>query len=346
MATTIRPIGHDDRLSLVDHLDELRRRLIISIAALTVAFAVCLWQSDTLLRIINRPLVNTASAQTDNGQGGLRDTERIQAQLRTALADLGTALGPLASPRTLRSPSDRAHLHQAVAQLNKVARALPKTVPKRRPVTLGVGEPFTTTLTVAGYFAFLLALPIILYQLYAFVMPAFSPTERRLALPLMLMVPFLFISGVVFGYFVVLPPAIKFLQNYNKNSFDILIQAKDYYKFAITALLSLGILFQIPVGILALTKVGIVTPRQLRKNRRYAIVIIAVIAMLLPGTDPVTMLLSMLPLLVLYEASIVLSSMMVRRSEREQADDDGGDDGEPPEAPASDALLVPPDLGD
>ena len=100
-------------------------------------------------------------------------------------------------------------------------------------MTLGVGEPFTATFKVAAYAALLLSLPMLLCQLYAFVLPAFSPRERQVALPLMLMVPFLFIAGVVFAYFVVLPNAIEFLQNFNDDNFDILLQARDYYRFSI-----------------------------------------------------------------------------------------------------------------
>jgi len=135
--------------------------------------------------------------------------------------------------------------------------------------------------------ALLFALPLILYQAYAFVLPAFSPRERRVALPLMAMVPVLFLAGVVFAYFLVLPAAIGFLQNFNSDEFDVLVQAKSLYSFSILTLIILGVLFQMPVGVLALTRLGVVTPRQLRQNWRYATVIIAVIAVLLPGTDPV-----------------------------------------------------------
>ena len=159
-------------------------------------------------------------------------------------------------------------------------------------------------------------MPLILYQMYAFVLPAFSPRERQVALPLMAMVPFLFIGGVVFCYFVVLPNAVDFLQNFNDDSFDILLQAKDYYRFAILAMVALGVLFQIPVGILGLTRMEIVTTKQLRANRRYAILVIAVLSMLLPGTDPVTMLLGMLPLVVLFEGSILLAALFERRAVR------------------------------
>ena len=106
----------------------------------------------------------------------------------------------------------------------------------------------------------------------------------------MLAVPFLFVAGVVFGYYTVVPRAIQFLQNFNTDSFDVLIQAQPYYKFVLMLLVAMGLLFQIPVAIIAVTRVGIVSTSQLAHNRRYAILIIAVLAMLLPGQDPITML--------------------------------------------------------
>jgi sec-independent protein translocase protein TatC len=209
-------------------------------------------------------------------------------------------------------------LAQLARQAEQTAAAAP-AAGGRRPVTLGVGEPFTVTFRVVGYAALLIALPFLLWQAYAFVLPAFSPRERQIALPLMLMVPFLFIAGVVFAYYMVLPNAINFLQNFNDDNYDILIQARDYYRFSIMVLMAMGLLFQVPIGILAVTRVGIVTPRQLRKNRRYAILIIAVVAMVLPGQDPITMLLLMAPLLVLFEGSILLASIVDRRVERTRA---------------------------
>ena len=145
-----------------------------------------------------------------------------------------------------------------------------------------------------------MALPLILYQAYAFLMPAFTPRQRRLALPLMGMVPALFIAGVVFGYFLVLPAAIGFLQNFNSGQFDVLVQAKTLYSFTLLTLILMGVLFQMPVGVLALTELGVVTPGQLRRNWRYAVVVITFLAVLLPGTDPVTTGIEMVPLLALY----------------------------------------------
>src|SRR3954447_21387840 len=144
----LRPVQHEDRLTLVEHLDELRSRMIISIAAFAVAFGLCFWQNDRLLDIANAPL-----------PGG------------------------------------------------------------QQPLTFGVAEPFTTSVTISAYAALVISLPVILYQAYAFILPALTVREKRYAVPFLIMVPVLFIGGVVFGYFVVLPAATKFLLNFNETQF-------------------------------------------------------------------------------------------------------------------------------
>jgi sec-independent protein translocase protein TatC len=123
------------------------------------------------------------------------------------------------------------------------------------------------------------------------------------------------VAGVVFGYFVVLPAATKFLLNFNNDQFNIQIRAKDYYSFFTLTLAVMGLIFQLPIGILAVTRLGIVSPEQLTENRRYAYVILLIVAMLLPGTDPVTMLIEAVPLILLYEASVVLAKMFGRPPE-------------------------------
>jgi sec-independent protein translocase protein TatC len=243
VARRLGPVNFDDRLTLVQHLDELRTRLIIAGAAFAVAFGLCLWQNHLLLDIANEPL-----------------------------------------------PGDE------------------------KLITFGVSEPFMTTVTVAAYGAIVIALPVILYQLYAFILPALTPGERGVALPLLLVIPVLFIAGVVFAYFVVLPAALKFLLNFNDDQFNVQVRAREYYSFFAVTLVALGLLFQVPIVILALTRLGITTPEQLAHNRRYAILVIAVIAMLLPGTDPVTMLISMVPLIVLFEGSLLLARVFGRPS--------------------------------
>jgi sec-independent protein translocase protein TatC len=194
--------------------------------------------------------------------------------------------------------------------LEIVNRPLPDNLPE--PITFGVTEPFTTTLTNAAYFAILLALPVVLYQIYAFVLPAFSPSERRVATPLLLMVPVLFIAGVVFCYFVVLTPATDFLLSFNSDEFNTQIRARDYYSFVTLTMLAMGLGFQVPIAIVAAVRLGITTPEKLRKNRRYAILVIAIVAAFLPTIDPVTLILEMIPLIILYELSIVLAAALNR----------------------------------
>jgi sec-independent protein translocase protein TatC len=312
---SLRPVQHDDRLSLVEHLDELRTRLIVCLAAFLVCFAVAFWQNSALLHIMNRPLQQTAFH--GSSQDPFEKSVGYQQLTKGYLERSATRFRALAADKSL-SAAARATFAAQARDAAVLAAATPKPTAKR-PVTLGVGEPFTATFKVAAWAALLLAFPLLLYQLYAFVLPAFDPREREVALPLMFGVPFLFVAGVVFAYYMVLPPAISFLQNFNDDSYDILLQARDFYSFEIMVLIAMGALFQIPIAILAAVRLGVVTPKQLRGARRYALVIIAVVAALLPGQDPVTMLMLMLPLIVLYEASILFASLLDRRLRRARA---------------------------
>jgi sec-independent protein translocase protein TatC len=314
MSTALRPIGHEDRLSLVEHLDELRSRLIICVIAVGVCFALAFWQNHGLLDILNAPLKDATRSAANKSHGPLGGSARFDAKLRTALRQGNVAFDALSRSKALNA-SERAALVAAAKANLDALKAAPRDS-ERKPVTLGLGEPFTQTLSVSAYFALLFALPLILYQAYAFVLPAFSPRERRVALPLMAMVPLLFVAGAVFGYFLVLPAAIGFLQNFNSSEFDVLVQAKALYSFSILTLIVMGILFQLPVGVLALTRLGVVTPEQLRRNWRYAIVIISVVAVLLPGTDPVTTVIEMIPMVVLYGLSILLAMWVERYDQR------------------------------
>ena len=366
MARRLRPIGHEDRLALVDHLDELRRRLITAILTLVASFAFCFWQNEQVLKIITKPVAETQNLEnpSKDSKDPLEQAGRFQLQQGQALKALVPALGLSGQTlRSLRSDDnltaaqqrllDRttAALATAASQVAEAAEALP-TGNNRRLVTLGVAEPFTTTITTAFYAALLLAMPFLLFQLYAFVLPAFSPKERNVALPLMLMVPVLFAGGVLFGYFVVLERAVDFLQNFNDDDFDILLQAKDYLKFAVFFLAGIGVLFQIPVGVLAVTRLGIFTPKQLAKNRGYVILGIAILAAVAtPTPDPVTMTLAMAPLIVLFELSIIVARWIDRikppdTDEDEEEVDEEGDDDVDPEVESDDGGTGPHDDAD
>jgi sec-independent protein translocase protein TatC len=311
VAKVLRPIGHEDRLSIVDHLDELRSRLIICLAALSVAFAVCFWQNHALLNVLNRALPHNSSVTTQQGLGRAASQA---VQLRRLFSQEAAANRALAAAPGVSPQAQQAYLN-AAASFDRVAKNLPETAPtQEKPITLGVGEPFTTTLTVAAYFALLFALPVLIYEAYAFVIPALSRSERRVAIPVMLAAPALFITGAVFAYWIVLPPAVHFLQGYNHEEFDVLVQAKAYYSFEIVTMLAIGLAFQMPLGLLALHRLGVINGSTLTRNWRYATVIIAVIAAAMPGADPVTTGLETLPLVILFLASIVMLKIADRRA--------------------------------
>ena len=334
MPGVIRPIGHEDRLSLIEHLDELRKRLIVSAAVLAVAFGVCLWQNHELLHIINKPLQTQTKKQVAKGQGTVGQAVLAQQGLIKLAANTESVLELLARSRSGLSPSTRSALGPLIASLRADVARIPRNPPGDNPVTLGVGEPFTTTITVAMYFALVLSLPVILYQLYGFVLPALRPNERRVVVPLLSAIPLLFVVGVMFGYFVVLPAAVRFFVNFNSAQFNVLVQASQFYKFAVTVLVAMGLVFQVPVAILAATRLGIVTPRQLRKSRRYAIVACAVVAAFLPG-DAITLVLETVPLYLLYEASILVASLLSRSAARraQHAGGPGEDSAPSPDEP-------------
>jgi sec-independent protein translocase protein TatC len=311
VSKVLRPIGHDDRLSIVDHLDELRSRLIICLVALLVAFGICFWQNHALLDVLNRALPHNSSVTTQQGLGRAASQA---AQLRALFVKEAAANRDLAASPGISSQAQQAYLNAAAA-FDRIAKNLPESAPtQEKPITLGVGEPFTTTLTVAAYFALLFALPILIYEAYAFVIPALDRNERRVAIPVMLAAPCLFLVGAVFAYWIVLPPAVHFLQGYNHEEFDVLVQAKAYYSFEIVTMLAIGLAFQLPLGLLALHRIGVINGSTLTRHWRYATVGIAVIAAAMPGADPVTTGLETLPLVILFLASIVMLKIADRRA--------------------------------
>jgi sec-independent protein translocase protein TatC len=319
MASAIRTIGHEDTLSLVDHLEELRTRLIVSIAVLAVAFGICLWQNHALLRIINEPLKTETKKQIAKGDSTVGQTVLAQKGLLNLATSTRSALGVLTKPGSGLSAKARGELTPLIAALKADVAKIPREPVGENPVTLGIGEPFTTTVTVTLYFALIVSLPVILFELYGFILPALKPHERRIAMPLLSAIPFLFAAGVAFGYFVVLPAAIRFFVNFNSSEFNVLVQAGPYYSFAATILLAMGLVFQVPVAIVGATRLGIVTPRQLRKGRRYAVLACAAVAAFLPG-DVITLVLETVPLYLLYEVSILVAAL-VGRAERAHPDE-------------------------
>ena len=183
-------------------------------------------------------------------------------------------------------------------------------------VTLGVTEPFFTSLKVCFFAGLAVALPIVLYQLWAFLAPAFEEGAQRVVRLYAIVGGLLFAGGVAFGYFVVLPKALAFLTSFNEDLFEVTIRASYYFSFVLVALLGMGLMFEMPIFVLALVRLGIVTSAQLRRNWRMGIVVVFVVAILLPTVDPVSLAFEVVPLLGLYFVSVWLATIMERRWQR------------------------------
>jgi len=244
-----RRLRHGEEATLVEHLGELRTRLVISLIAIAVAFAVVYGFHGQLLDWLNRPLPE--------------------------------------------------HL--------------------RKPTTFGVAEPFITSFMVSFWASLLIALPICMWQLWSFLAPAFQERSQRLVAGFTAFAAVLLVGGIMFGYFIALPAAVHFLTSYDSNQFNIQIRARDYYSFVITVLFAVAIVFELPIFVLALARLGIVPASKLRRNRRIGYVIVAAVAVALPGVDPVTTLLEMGPLMLLFELSIWLAVFMDRRWKAREA---------------------------
>jgi sec-independent protein translocase protein TatC len=240
-----RRLRHGEEATLVEHLGELRTRLLIVLVALVPAFALAF---------------------------------AFHEQLIEWLTDL-----------------------------------LPEGTPI---VTLGVTEPFITSVKVSFYAAIAIALPVLLWQTWAFLAPAVDEATQRVIGVFVFFGTLLFATGVLFAYFVILPAALQFLVDYDSELYTQQIRASYYLSFVSLMLLATGLTFEMPLFILALVRLGVLSSAKLRRNRRVGIVLCVVFAILLPTVDPVSLVFETVPLLLLFEASIWLAVFMERRWER------------------------------
>ena len=240
-----RRLRHGEEATLVEHLGELRARLLIALAAFVPAFVLAFAFHERLIEWLTDPLP-----------------------------------------------------------------------PGRRLLTLGVTEPFFTSLKVSFFAALALSLPVLLYQLWAFLAPAFKEQSQRVVALASALGGLLFAGGVAFGYFVVLPKALDFLTTFNEDLFDVQIRASYYFSFVLVALLAMGLVFELPVFVLTLVRLQIVTSAQLRRNWRLGIFVVVLVAVLLPTVDPVSLAFEAVPLLALYFVSVWFAGVMERRWQR------------------------------
>lgn len=199
--------------------------------------------------------------------------------------------------------------------------------------TLGVTEGFISVLKVSVYAGLVVCVPFILYQFWAFVLPGLYENERRNVIPYMLSTSALFLGGVAFAYFIVLPVGLKFMVGYGADMFNQLLQADRYISFVSLFLLSFGIVFELPLLMMLLAWTGLIDYVKMRKVRKYAILVEAVVAAVFtPSQDPVSMCLMLIPLIILYEFGILLSkSVAKRKAKRAQmsaATETGAGDGD------------------
>jgi sec-independent protein translocase protein TatC len=244
-----RRLAYGEEATLVEHLGELRSRVVISILALVGAFSVTYTFRGHILHWLNAPL-----------------PDRLQ-----------------------------------------------------KPVTFGVAEPFTTSVWVSFWAALLIALPIVIWQLWAFLAPAFSHHYQRTMTLLVGCAAALMVGGVLFGYFVALPAAVKFLTSYDSSHYTILIRARDYYSFCTQVLVAVGLVFEVPMVVLGLVQLRVLSAARLRRTWRVGIAIMAVIAVALPGVDPVTTTFEMIPLMALYAVSIWVATILEHRQKASDA---------------------------
>ena len=250
----VRRLDHGEEATLVEHLTELRDRLIACFVVAAVVFAVAFWRYHDLFQILNGPL--------------------------------------------------------------------PHKLKESKPITTEIGEAFTLTIMISAYTAILVTFPFTLYQLYSYLIPAFSQDAAKRVKPMLLFVPLLFTAGAIFGYYVVVPSAVRFLYFWASNEVTALPRAKSIYPFEMTMMFVMGIIFEMPAAVWILARLHILSSRVMKKNRRIAIVVLAAGAAALPGTDPISMLLELLPLLILFEVSILVAKAVERGRDKIAAVED------------------------
>ncbi len=237
-----RRLAHGESVTLVDHLTELRNRLLIGLGGVAVAFGFTYWQRHWIIARLRDPL------------------------------------------------SDEFEL-----------------------ITLSPGEPFMTSFTVAFYAALAIALPILMWQIWAFLAPAFEEPSQAVVARLLAAATLLLLAGMAFAYFVALPNILDFLLHFDEELYNTQIRAREYFGFTSLMLLGFGVMFELPIFILGLVRLGILSSAKLRRNRRigYGLCLIGVV--FLPGVDFVSMTLQSLPIVVLFEASIWIAVWFERR---------------------------------
>ena len=195
-----------------------------------------------------------------------------------------------------------------------LARPIEPYLRGRQLVFTHPGTSFSIVLNASLILGILFATPVIGYQLWGFFAPALHAHEKRIIVPVIMGMIFLFLSGVTLCYFVVMPFTLKFFMGFESTALTPMIEATQYFGFAFSMMLAFGLAFQLPIAILLLSALGIIKPQYLSKYRRHAIVVTVVVAAFItPDASPTTLFALSLPLYLLYELGVALSYMVTRR---------------------------------
>lgn len=195
--------------------------------------------------------------------------------------------------------------------LGVLAAPLPKSAPQ--PITLSVAEPFLTSLKVSMLAAFCCAIPVVYWHGFSFLAPVVERAQRRSAAVLALLSAVLFAAGIAFGYLVALPQSLAFLVGFGADTFDVQLRAGELYRFNAIVILACGVVFQLPIVVIGLVRFRIVTADQLRGNRRIGWAMVAALAVCMPGVDPVLTSITFVPLVLMYEVTLLVATRLERR---------------------------------
>jgi sec-independent protein translocase protein TatC len=263
----------EDRLTLLEHLDELRKRIFVCIIAATLGVVLAALFNSFMFEILLHPL-------------------------------------------------------RAVPNLPQSATEI---------TTFSPAEPFMVSLKVWVVGGLILSAPVIIYELWAFLAPAFSANEKKYFYPVVFATTILFFLGCALAYFLVLPKGLSFLLTFSSGFFNVQLRAQEYFTFMALFILAFGVVFELPVILVLLAKVGVIDDKWLKKNRRWAVLAMAfAAAVITPSQDAFSMLAMFVPLYVLYEVSVVVARFVQPKRVEDAAVEDSADEGDDSvtEAPA------------
>ena len=275
----------ETNMPFLDHLEELRWRILKALGALVVGAVICFAFSDSIMQILTRPYEEAVlSLESQQSSGAVRAVKKLVSQW-------------LGQPDAAPEPD------APIADLPPARR-----LQALRPMTY-----FFISLQIAFVGGLLLALPVIFYQVWCFVAPGLLQREKRLMLPIISLSVFCFSVGAMIAYYIVLPLGLRFFLALEPPDMTSQWAADEYIGFVLRLIAGFGIVFEMPVLSLFLAKVGVLTAARMRHIRRYAIIGIFVLGAIFTPPDPVSQILMALPLLLLYEISIWVCKIAERK---------------------------------